>query len=239
MRFTYADYQNLICLLREKEYSICSYHNWNNTSRCAILRHDVDIDLNKAVRLAEFEAQLEVKSTYFILLTSNFYNPASKTCLNQIRTIQSMGHEIGLHFDERVYPDKGTEETIKHILKERDILSSILSVPVTTVSMHRPSQATLDANLEIAGMVNSYGRIFFRQFKYVSDSRCRWREPVLDIVESGSYDKLHILTHAFWYDESEKDVADTVKSFLNSAYKVRYEQMKENITDLDEILMDH
>ena len=108
-----------------------------------------------------------------------------------------------------------------------------------TVSMHRPSQATLDANLEIAGMVNSYGRIFFRQFKYVSDSRCRWREPVLDIVESGSYDKLHILTHAFWYDESEKDVTDTVKSFLNSAYKVRYEQMKENITDLDEILMDH
>ena len=239
MRFTYADYQNLICLLREKEYSICSYHNWNNTSRCAILRHDVDIDLNKAVRLAEFEAQLEVKSTYFILLTSNFYNPASKTCLNQIRTIQSMGHEIGLHFDERVYPDKGTEETIKHILKERDILSSILGVPVITVSMHRPSQATLDANLEIAGMVNSYGRIFFRQFKYVSDSRCRWREPVLDIVESGSYDKLHILTHAFWYDESEKDVTDTVKSFLNSAYKVRYEQMKENITDLDEILMDH
>ena len=48
-------------------------------------------------------------------------------------------------------------------------------------------------------MINSYGQTFFHDFKYLSDSRRRWREPVEEIIRSGTYDRLHILTHAFWY----------------------------------------
>lgn len=46
--------------------------------------------------------------------------------------------------------------------------------------------AELEADLQIPGIMNSYGRTFFHDFKYLSDRR--WREPVLDIIRSEEYD---------------------------------------------------
>ena len=202
MEFTYTAYKKIIKFLRQNGYQITNYHNFGNTDRCVILRHDIDNDLGQAVRLAEVEARDKVQSTYFVLLRTDFYNPASRQSLEQLRRIQSLGHEIGLHFDEKAYPEGTTEETVVRILYERDILTSILGTPVTSVSMHRPSKVTLEADLKIPGMVNSYGKTFFYDFKYLSDSRHRWREPVEEIIQSGEYNRLHILTHAFWYHEN-------------------------------------
>lgn len=234
--FTYGAYQALLKQLKEQEYSFANYHNWNHTPCCVILRHDIDNDLSKAVKLAEVEAKEGVQSTWFALLRTDFYNPASRNILDKLHAIQDMGHEIGLHFDEKAYPVGTQGETVERILKEKDILSGILETPVTTVSMHRPSKATLEANLEIPGMVNSYNKTFFHDFKYLSDSRCRWREPVLDIVRSREYNRLHILTHAFWYHEQEEGMEACVRDFIRSANGERYEQMMENITDLESIV---
>ena len=122
------------------------------------------------------------------------------------------------------------------IKKEAGILSDIIGAEITTVSMHRPSQKTLEANYEIPGMINSYSKTFFNDFKYLSDSRRQWREPVLDIIKSGQYDRLHILTHAIWYNEVEEDIHDTIKKFVTSANQERYFQEKENIKDIESIL---
>lgn len=236
MRFTYNAYKGLLSILREQGYQACSYHNWNESPRCVILRHDIDNSLNAAIRMGEIEEKLGIQSTYFVLLRTDFYNPASQKSLEMLHRLQAMGHEIGLHFDEKSYPEGGQAETIVRILKEREILSSILGTPVTTVSMHRPSQTTLEANLSVPGMVNSYGKTFFQDFKYLSDSRRRWREPVEEIIRSGEYDRLHILTHAFWYHEEEQSITESVGSFIRSANAERYGQMRENITDLAGIL---
>lgn len=236
MHFTYEAYRALIRLLRETGYRIGTYHDWKKYERCAILRHDVDNSLPMAAELARVEQDLGVVSTYFVLLTSDFYNAASRESLENLRRIRAMGHEIGLHFDEKAYPAGTLEDTVGRILRERDILSAILETPVTTVSMHRPSNATLEADLQIPGMVNSYGHTFFREFKYLSDSRRRWREPVLDIISSGAYDRLHILTHAFWYHDREETIGETVRAFIQSAGPERCQAMRENITGLDEIL---
>lgn len=107
---------------------------------------------------------------------------------------------------------------------------------VSTVSMHRPSRAILDADLTIPGMINSYGKTFFHDFKYLSDSRRRWREPVEQIVASEEYERLHILTHAFWYHETEESITDSVGRFIRAGNRERYSQMKDNITDLESIL---
>lgn len=236
MRFTYQSYEMLLGMLKAQGYSFCSYHNWEQFPRCVILRHDIDNDLSKAVKLAELEAEKGVQSTWFVLLRTDFYNPASRASLDKLHSIQSMGHEIGLHFDEKAYPEGTGEETVDRILHECELLSMILGAPVTTVSMHRPSKTTLEADLSIPGMVNSYGKTFFHDFKYLSDSRRRWREPVLDIVKAGTCDRLHILTHPFWYGEQEADITTTVGDFIRSASGERYEQMKDNITDLSSIL---
>lgn len=76
----------------------------------------------------------------------------------------------------------------------------------------------------------------FKEFKYVSDSRRRWREDVMEIIQSGKYDKLHILTHAFWYSDEEKDLKTTIKEFVNQGNIDRYHILDKNITDLKSIL---
>ena len=199
-----------------------------------ILRHDIDNSIEKAVTLAEIEAKLGVNSTFFVLTTSDFYNPASKKNLEGLRKIQELGHELGLHFDEMSYDD--LDDVIVAIKKEAKLLSDIIGTSITTVSMHRPSQKTLDANYEIPGMINSYGKTFFNEFKYLSDSRRCWREPIIDIIKSGRYDRLHILTHAIWYNDFEEDIHDTIKAFITSANQERYYQEKDNIKDIESFL---
>ena len=234
IEFTFRGYSSLINNLKEFGYSFADYHNYLDFYRCVILRHDIDNSIERAVVMAELEATLGVKSTYFVLLTSDFYNPSSKKSLKGLKHIQQLGHEIGLHFDEMAY--EGMVDVVSTIKREAKILSDIIETSVTTVSMHRPSTTTLEANYALSPMVNSYGKTFFNDFKYLSDSRRRWREPVLDIINSGQYNRLHILTHAIWYNEVEEDIHDSIKRFVTSANLERYCQEKENIKDIESIL---
>lgn len=232
--FSYKGFENLVNALRDANYSFVDYHTFDNFHRCVIMRHDIDNSIEKAVKLAELEESLGVKSTYYTLVTSDFYNPLSKNNQDGLRRILELGHEIGLHFDEMAY-DR-LDDVVGAITKEARFLSDILNIPITTVSMHRPSQKTLEANYEIPGMTNSYGKTFFNDFKYLSDSRRRWREPVLNIIKSGEYGRLHILTHPIWYQEKEESIHDTIKRFVMSANKERYYQEAENIKDIESIL---
>ena len=234
--FTYAAYTKLISLLRENNYELCGYNDYAMHSRCAILRHDVDYCLEKALRLADLENSLNVISTYFILLSSDFYNVASKKDRDIICDIAKSGHKIGLHFDEKVYnlsDNAGFEERVE---KERFILSNLLDLEVNAVSMHRPSKETLAADYKFKNAVNSYSEIFFKEFKYLSDSRSNWREPVLDIIKSNLYNRLHILVHSFWYSEDGVTPSRALREFVKSANKERYHELKGNIRDINEFM---
>ena len=190
MEFTCQAYRELLSLLRQRGYAFRNYHNYEEAPRCVILRHDVDTSLSQAVRLAELEAEEGVCSTWFVLLRTDFYNVFSRAGAEALERIRSLGHEIGLHFDEASYvPALEPEEVVQNIIKECGLLSALLETAVSTVSMHRPSKATLEADFHIPAIVNSYGTTFFHDFKYLSDSRRRWREPVLDIVRSGEYNR--------------------------------------------------
>lgn len=237
MKFTYSAYRELLSLFREWGYAIRNYYTYLDAPRCVILRHDIDNSLDQAVKLAELEAEENVRSTWFVLLRTDFYNVFSKASKEALDRIHSLGHEIGLHFDEASYvPTLKPDEVVEKIIKECGLLSALLGTQVSTVSMHRPSKSTLEANYQIPGVVNSYGRTFFQDFKYLSDSRRRWRETVEEIIRSGEYDRLHILTHAFWYHEEEEDISMTVGNFIRSANQERYQQMAENITDISSVL---
>lgn len=239
MDFTYSAYARLIKLLQETGYVVTSYEDYAKNKRCVILRHDVDNSLEKAVELARVEHQLGgIKSTYFLLLTSDFYNIFSLKGMRMVEGILSCGHDIGLHFDEVRYSESmGNVETIREkILMEADVLSKVVGKTVTKVSMHRPSKDILEANLVIPGMINTYSEKFFKEFKYLSDSRHRWREPVEEIISRKSYERLQILLHPFWYNEKEMDIKESISSFINGANLDRYDELNENFSNLSEIL---
>lgn len=235
MDFTYAAYCRLLELLKDRGYQFANYHNYEQMQFPVILRHDIDTSLEQAVRLGAIEAEQGIASTYFVLLRTEFYNVASARAQALLQELRGQGHELGLHFDEVAY---GAEvNPITAIEKEARLLGEMLGRPVTAVSMHRTSPKTLEADYQIPGLVNSYGKTFFEDFKYLSDSRRNWREPVEEIIKSGKYPRLHILTHAFWYHEQEASLKETVGQFISAAREARYVQMKENIRDIESILL--
>ncbi len=238
MEFTYASYISLISSLREYGYEFADYHNWNRYLRPVILRHDIDYDINKSVKLAITEQKAGVKSTYFVLTTSNFYNVFSQESYDGLMNILDSGHDIGLHFDEVRYSDceGNPQRVVEHIQDELTVLEMAIGRKVDVVSMHRPSKGLLESEIEIPGVINSYSQIFFKEFKYLSDSRRRWREPVEEIIKLKKYERLHILTHAFWYNNQEMDIRSSINDFVNDGNACRYRWMSSNITDLEAIM---
>ena len=87
MQFTYKAYENLVTLLRRYNYTICSYHNYQQAEKSVILRHDIDLQIEKAVKMAKLEHDMNVSSTYFVLVSSNFYNIFSKRNQDGLRQI--------------------------------------------------------------------------------------------------------------------------------------------------------
>lgn len=238
MNFTFQSYSNFLTLLSEEGYKITDYYDWEKYDKCTILRHDIDFDISQALLMAQTEYRQGIRSTFFVLLTSNFYNIHSSTNRRMIKQIQGMGHTIGLHFDEMAYPeDIGNEERIEERIKEElNMLSEILSTDITVYSYHRPSKAILNSDIKICGAINSYGELFFRKFKYLSDSRMHWREPVLDIICQRQYSHMQILTHPFWYHDEEKNMKSILYDFLSMAGIQRYDDLNDNFTNLDSII---
>ena len=59
---------------------------------------------------------------------------------------------------------------------------------------------------------------------------------MLSIVESRVYDKLHILTHPFWYNEIELSMKDILERFLSRKNDEMYYELGQNIRALEEII---
>ena len=66
-----------------------------------ILRHDVDLSLDAALRMAELEAEAGAAATYFLMTGSVFYNLGSPEGERALGRLRELGHRVGLH---AVYP---------------------------------------------------------------------------------------------------------------------------------------
>ena len=236
--FTYNAYSEMLELIAKCGYTFARYHDYAEYCLPCILRHDIDMDIQADVRIAKLERDFskELKSSFFVLLSSDFYNVFSKKTLVALSCILELGHEIGLHFDETKYDCMTLEALADAILNEAHILNRALGIEINAVSMHRPSKRILEADMQINGLENCYSKEFMQGFKYVSDSRMSWRENAEEIIASKKYSKLHILTHGFWYSQKSRAGAEIVKSYVNNAKTERYYQMRENVRDIDEFL---
>lgn len=239
MDFTYDSYKEMLLKIKNKGYTFTDYENYKNVDKPCIIRHDVDYDLDKAVQFAKFEAKIlpSIKSTYFILLGSDFYNVLSKKNIQQIKEIIDLGFNIGLHFDESKYGiDLSSEDAKKYIIDEIELLSHVLDYKINSFSMHRPNKNILNMNLSLKNIVNSYSDVFFGEFKYVSDSRMNWRENILEIIDNNKYDKLHILTHSFWYFEERKNMHDIILNFIENKKEKAYLSLNNDFKNLEEVI---
>jgi hypothetical protein len=132
------------------------------------------------------------------------------------------------------------EELIEYILSEINIMQNIIGSPITSVSMHIPSKHTLESDIKIPGIINSYSRLFFSEFKYLSDSLHNWRENAEEIISSGMFKKLHLLTHPIWYTEFQESMHKKISNLIISLNKKIYDELdrctQNNTPSLSEII---
>lgn len=121
LRCLKASYQNF---LRIDEYFMISPKPEN----FCIIRHDVDRNPERALRMAELENQLDLKTTYYFRVKRHTFKPGI------MKSISALGHEIGYHY-ESLSDAKGNRDAAivdfeKNLAKMRTV------IPVRTAAMH-------------------------------------------------------------------------------------------------------
>lgn len=193
-------------LLREAKatWNFIPFSEYERPGKNILWRHDIDVSLERAQALAKIEAEEEIRSTFFVLLRGEYYNPLSPSSVKSLRTIAELGHELGLHFDPSFYGDKTktNKKLFEYLTQEKKILEKLLNVNIKSFSWHNP---TIGRWLSIkknkyAGMINAYSSALCLHYKYVSDSNGFWRhERLNDILKKHEVAKLYVLTHPEWW----------------------------------------
>jgi len=193
------------------------------------------MSIESALVFAKKEHERGISSSYFFLVCTDMYNVFSKKSLKMIRQIVELGHEIGLHFDERRYTFECEEDFIIAVDREKRAMEELLGVKIKSVSMHRPSERTMRADYVFEDLVNTYSKSFFNKMLYLSDSRMAWKKNPFDGINQ-NVEGIQLLTHPIWYSTEESTISDILRGFIEISKKDRYESLKEEITDFFSIV---
>lgn len=189
-----------------------------------LLRHDIDFSLTAAKAIAQNDYDLGIRSTFFIYLNSPFYNILFKDDKKQIDEIVDLGHEIALHFDEKI--NIGLD-------KEIEILSKVFSnVRSDIISFHKPriSYHTKSIIRDIIPeqIITSYDDAFFKDIKYFSDSKCSFNETEFDSILE-TYKSFQLLLHPIWWYFAGDSPEEKLKALCNGKLSEVKENVKKNI----------
>lgn len=200
--FTRENHRKLIRLAKQN-YIFRTYQNFNENERFILWRHDVDMSMHSARRLAKIEQEEGITATYFLHLHNQFYNLLEQEITNCVRDIVKMGHEIGLHFEDTYYGIDSIEALEAHLEFEKQFLQKILGVEIHVFSFHNPNPFALGCeDWQYAGMINTYAGYFKTEVGYCSDSNGIWRVRRLENVLTDATDRcLQILTHPGWWQD--------------------------------------
>lgn len=200
--FTVECYQELIHLALAS-YPVADYRTVPWGHRFIIWRHDCDYSLNRSLALAMIEAEMGLKSTYFLNPHSEFYNFLEQGQLELVRRISDLGHDIGLHFDGAFYRTGSEERLNEEIAQEADLLERFVGIHPAVFSFHNPTDFHLTCEAEsYGGLVNCYSKRFKTEVAYCSDSNGYWRfRRLFDVLSEAKNDCLQVLTHPGWWQE--------------------------------------
>lgn len=207
--YTYDWYRTLLQSLLDAGYEFRGFEDAQLSGGEVLLRHDVDWSPQAAAEMAEIEADNDVTSTYFFLITSPFYNAFSSESRRSIERIESLGHDVGLHFavGEFWTDDPGDDPMSELIDKHHDVIGVIAADPTDAVAFHNPPEWTLDRTYD--GFVSTYEPRFFGEITYEADSLHRWRtEPPF---KNGVGDNAQVLVHPTLWGEEDKEPATHIR----------------------------
>jgi len=199
------------------------------TPRTTILRHDVDIDVDAAMALADIEEGYGIRSTFFFLTGCDTYNVATASNRRHLRGLAERGFEVSLHFDPLLYSEQSDENLVAAVEREAQWLADISGQPVRSVSIHNPSVHGRFPRFE--NYLNAYDPQFFDPDYYLSDSCMNFRgKDPLEFLRRAEHHGLQILLHPFHYSEGGGGYPDCYAEFLRRFAARIDEGMKVNQT---------
>ncbi len=219
--FNLNRYENLIKSLVNAGLKPTTDWNKKLSENSLLIRHDVDFSIEYAYRLALFESQLKISSTFFFMLCSNLYNPLSAHNQKLIKDIADIGHKVSIHFDPTVY------KSLEYFRYEKNVFEKIFGKKVDIVSIHRPNHFLNNNDIHLLGTPQTYQNIFFKKMKYISDSAGKDVFPqITKYLKEPRTLGLHLLIHPIWWmgiGSSPTEIIDTWRNenldFITSEIK--------------------
>lgn len=183
-----------------------------------LLRHDVDYSPEWAAELAQVNADLGVRGTFFFLTDSPLYNLFAASSRAALEQVAALGQDVGLHV--RCAPLEPSAEALRnHFAVLR--LAAPESIPV--LAWHNPPTelAPLNRIADSAGFQSAYAPRWFAPGRYLSDSNLRHSpEGLLQATRECPSPILQVLLHPFnWIDTSS-----TIEDILarTCAHRIRH-----------------
>ena len=177
-----------------------------------ILRHDVDLSLDAAVRMAELESDAGASATYFLMTESVFYNLDSSEGVAAIERLRELGHRVAQH---AVYPNAPRDERFDPV-----------------VAWHNPDPEYMRAPLH-DGRINVMQDPWFDPATYRSDSNQHWRSGCPhDDLRAGAFPWLQLLTHPEIWAFDGETMGQTMRSMLEAEKVRRLDQLAADRIDL-------
>ena len=223
--FTLTTYKSLILAFQQAGYQFQTFEDAMTIpaeGKLVVMRHDVDELAWNALRMAQLENRLGIRSTYYFRIVKQSNVP------EVIKQIVALGHEVGYHYEDLSLNDGNQEKAMASFKKNLAYFRTFY--PVRTVSMHGSSTSKHDNRLfwechKMAdyGLVGEpYLSVDFNKVFYLTDTGYAWdgsKFATRDIVDSHFGLKFHathqivesigkgefpertlILAHTLWTD---------------------------------------
>jgi len=176
-----------------------------------LLRHDVDLSLEAALRLAELETEAGAQATYFLMTQSVFYNLGSPEGERALARLRELGHRVGLH---AVYPRFELDDRFDPV-----------------VAWHNPDPEFMREPLDDAINVMQSG--YFDPEHYRSDSNQQWRNGCPhDELAAGGFEWLQLLTHPEIWAYPGETMRETMLAMLETERERDLARLAEDRIDL-------
>jgi hypothetical protein len=203
-------YRELVASIRRAGYSFGM--DWDAPGEnTVIMRHDIDFSTDYARVIAELESDLDMRSTYFFMLSANSYSLPSRHNADNVRAVRDAGHRVSLHYDPTVYDDP-----VAGFRAERKMFEDLFEVAIDIVSVHRPGDFLNDNNRDLDGCAHTYQDRYFHDMKYLSDSGGRFVTPLVDEFLAGAEGApLQLLTHPVWWQDERADPTATLSHWID------------------------
>ena len=174
-----------------------------------LLRHDVDLSLDAALRMGELEAEAGAGATYFLMTRSEFYTLDSESGRAAIARLRELGHRVGLH---AVWPDIDHDDRFDPVL-----------------AWHNPDPEYMRDPVD--GLVNVMESPWADVYR--SDSNQHWRQGCPhEELAAGSFERLQLLTHPEIWAYPGATMRETMLAMLDAERERRLEQLAADRIDL-------